>query len=209
MSNRLSRFWRQPMSRRLQSLSFRWARIMMALIHRPRLAACGTNNIVMRPLFWMPECISLGNDVLIWPGCRLEGLESESGRAGIHLADGVTIQQNCHITAAASLHIGAGTTILCDAVITDIDHRYDEIGTSVARQPIEVEPTSIGRNCFIGAGAKILAGTRLGEHCIVGANAVVRGTFPPGSVIVGIPGRIVKQYDEATKSWTTVRSQKG
>ena len=208
MSSHLMQFWRQPMSRKLQYMSFRWASVVMALIHRWRLAACGTNNIVMRPLFWMPEYITLGNDVLIWPGCRIEGLENEWSSPAIHLGDGVTIQQNCHITAAAALHIEAGTAILADAVITDIDHRYDEIGTSVVLQPIKVIPTYIGRNCFIGAGAKILAGTRLGAHCVVGANAVVRGTFPSGSVIVGIPGRIVKQYDESTKSWTTTKSEK-
>lgn len=208
MISRLLRLWNRPMSRKLQYLSFRWALVVMALIYRWRLAACGANNIVMRPLFWMPECISLGNDVLIWPGCRIEGLENEWGKPGIHFGDGVTVQQNCHITAAADLYIEAGTTILAGVVITDIDHRYDEVGTSVALQPIKVISTHIGPNCFIGAGARILAGTRLGAHCVVGANAVVRGTFPPGTVIVGIPGRIVKQYDESTKSWTTAKSER-
>jgi tetrahydrodipicolinate N-succinyltransferase len=52
----------------------------------------------------------------------------------------------------------------------------------VLYQPITMRKTSIGPNCFIGAGAKILAGTTLGRKCVVGANAVVRGDFPDFSV---------------------------
>lgn len=104
------------------------------------------------------------------------------------------------------LHIQAGSTILANVVITDIDHLYDDFGTSVIKQPIKVQPTSIGRNCFIGVGARILAGTILGEGCVVGANAVVRGTYPAGSVIVGIPGRVIRKYDLDTKCWSSTKS---
>ena len=51
----------------------------------------------------------------------------------------------------------------------------------------------IGKNCFIGCNAIILKGTVLGDGCVVGAGAVVSGTFEPGSVIVGNPGRVVKK----------------
>ena len=209
MRNRLLKFWHQPLSRKLQYLSFLWARIMMVLAYRWRMVGCGKNSVVLRPLFWTPEFISLGNDVLVWTGCRLEGLENKWGRPRIHIDNGVTIQQNCHITAATMLHIQAGSTILANVVITDIDHLYDDFGTSVIKQPIKVQPTSIGRNCFIGAGARILAGTILGEGCVVGANAVVRGTYPAGSVIVGIPGRVIRKYDLDTKCWSSTKSDEG
>jgi len=48
-------------------------------------------------------------------------------------------------------------------------------------------------------GAAIQARTVLGEQCIVGANAVVRGIFPPFSVIAGVPGRIIKRFDSTGK----------
>jgi acetyltransferase-like isoleucine patch superfamily enzyme len=153
-------------------------------------------------LFWTPEYVSLGGDVLIWPACRVEGVEI-AGRPPPHIAfgDGVTVQQNFHVTAAGELLVGAGTTILFDVMITDIDHRYEEFGARVIDQPMEVTATRIGRNCFIGSGARILAGTALGESCVVGANAVVRGLFPAGSVIAGNPARIIKRYDPALGAW--------
>lgn len=50
----------------------------------------------------------------------------------------------------------------------------------------------IGRNCFIGCNCIILKGTVLGDGCVVGAGAVVSGEFRPGAVIVGNPGREIK-----------------
>jgi acetyltransferase-like isoleucine patch superfamily enzyme len=116
------------------------------------------------------------------------------------------MQQNCHITAAGNLIIEGGTTILFDVMITDMDHRYEEFGRRVYDQPLTVMATRIGRNCFIGSGARILAGTTLGESCVVGANSVVRGSFPAGAVIAGIPGQIVRQYDAVGGTWSKVSS---
>lgn len=173
---------------------------------RIRLRACGSRTLVIRPLFWTPECISLGRDVLLWPGCRIEGIEDGGAEPHIIVGDGVTMQQNCHITAAGELSIGSGTTVLFDVMITDIDHRYEQFGVRVIDQPIAHSPTRIGANCFIGSGARILAGTRLGDSTVVGANAVVRGEYPAGVVIAGNPGRIVRRYDPATRSWIKVEA---
>jgi len=193
----------------MQYVSLRWAMLKTRLIYRPRLRACGKNSAILRPLFWTPECLSIGSEVVAWPGCRIEGIDASGGDdlTAVHIVigDGVTIQQNCHITAGGQLSIGAGTTVLCDVVITDMDHRYEQLGVRVVDQPISVRETSIGANCFIGAGAKIMAGTRLGAQCVVGANTVVRGEFPSRTVIAGSPARVVKRYDEGEQAWIRVR----
>ena len=49
----------------------------------------------------------------------------------------------------------------------------------------------IGDDCWIGSGVIFLDGARVGDGCVVGAGAVVRGHFPPRSVIVGMPARVV------------------
>ncbi len=45
----------------------------------------------------------------------------------------------------------------------------------------------IGDRVFIGANSVILPGTKIGHHSTVGALSVVRGRFPPNSLIVGAP----------------------
>ena len=47
----------------------------------------------------------------------------------------------------------------------------------------------------------------MGRHCVVGTNSVVRGHFPDYSVIVGIPAKIVKRYDEKMKQWKKTNSK--
>jgi acetyltransferase-like isoleucine patch superfamily enzyme len=204
MLNKLGFFYRLPVSRKIQYLDFLYRKVLVKVFYRLRLKSCGTGNIVQPPLFWTPECISLGSNVLIWKGCRIEGIE-RSGEVNfqpeIKLGDNVSLQQNCHITAAGQLSIGKNTTISFNVMINDTDHQYEQYGVNVLMQPLKYEKTFVGENCFIGAGAKIQAGTHLGKHCIVGANAVVRGQFPDYCVIVGVPGRIVKRLDSASGLW--------
>jgi acetyltransferase-like isoleucine patch superfamily enzyme len=205
MAGRLMHLWNQPLSRKFQYCAFLWAKLKTRYFYGWRLRSCGKGSIILRPLFWTPEFVSIGTGVLIWPGCRIEGIDlaarPDTSLPHIEIGDGVTMQQNCHITAGGELVIEAGATILFDVMITDADHQYEDFGRRVYDQPMDIVRTRIGRNCFIGSGAKILAGTILGESCVVGANSVVRGCFPAGAVIAGIPGRIVKQYDSGSRVW--------
>jgi carbonic anhydrase/acetyltransferase-like protein (isoleucine patch superfamily) len=49
--------------------------------------------------------------------------------------------------------------------------------------------------CLIGIGAKILSGARVGSGSIIGAGALVKegDQVPPGSLVLGIPGRVIRQ----------------
>lgn len=46
---------------------------------------------------------------------------------------------------------------------------------------------------IVGAGAKILGDVRVGKGCRIGANSVVTKSTPAESVVVGVPGQIVKR----------------
>ena len=204
MLNKINVFFRLSLSRKIQYLDFLYHKVLVNVFYRLRLKSCGKGNIVLPPLFWTPECISLGSNVLVWRGCRIEGIESYGGakfQPEIKFGDNVSLQQNCHITAAGELSIGRNTAILFNVMITDVDHEYEQKEVNVSMQPLKLANTFVGDNCFIGSGAKIQAGTHLGKHCIVGANAVVRGHFPDYCVIVGVPGRIVKRLDSASGLW--------
>jgi len=52
---------------------------------------------------------------------------------------------------------------------------------------------TLGDRVVVGTGAKILGAIRIGSGSRVGANAVVVKPVPPDSVVVGIPGQIVKR----------------
>ena len=51
---------------------------------------------------------------------------------------------------------------------------------------------SIGNQCFIGAGAKIIGNVTIGDNVVIGANAVVTKDIPEYSVAAGIPAKVIK-----------------
>jgi carbonic anhydrase/acetyltransferase-like protein (isoleucine patch superfamily) len=62
-----------------------------------------------------------------------------------------------------------------------------------------VHGCTVGDGCLIGMGATILNNAVIGEGSLIGAGALVTEgkVIPPGSVVMGSPGRVVKELDQA------------
>ena len=58
---------------------------------------------------------------------------------------------------------------------------------------------TIGDNTLIGMGATILNGARIGRNCLIGAGALITEgkVIPDGSLVVGAPGRVIRELDAA------------
>jgi carbonic anhydrase/acetyltransferase-like protein (isoleucine patch superfamily) len=58
---------------------------------------------------------------------------------------------------------------------------------------------TIGNNTLIGMGATVLNGARIGDNCLIGANALVTENkdIPAGSLVVGAPGKVIRELDES------------
>lgn len=52
---------------------------------------------------------------------------------------------------------------------------------------------TIGKNCFIGAGAIIIGGITIGDNVKIGAGAVVNKDVPEGCTAVGVPAKVVRR----------------
>ena len=60
-----------------------------------------------------------------------------------------------------------------------------------------VHSAHVESGCLIGIGAIILNGVRVGTGSIVGAGAVVNKDVPAGSLVVGVPGKVLRSLSEA------------
>ena len=58
---------------------------------------------------------------------------------------------------------------------------------------------TIGNRTLVGMGATILNGARIGDDCLIGAGALVTEgkEIPDGSLVIGAPGKVVRELTEA------------
>ena len=57
----------------------------------------------------------------------------------------------------------------------------------------------IGNNTLIGMGSVILNGARIGDNCLIGAGTLIteNKVIPDRSLVMGAPGKIIRQLDDA------------
>ena len=58
----------------------------------------------------------------------------------------------------------------------------------------------INENVFIGAGARILPGVSVGPNAIVAAGAIVNKDVLPGTVVGGVPARVIGSFEDLMKN---------
>jgi phenylacetic acid degradation protein len=125
--------------------------------------------------------VIIGKNCYIGPGAALRG-----DWGGIIIEDGCNVQENCII------HMFPGVTVL----LKESSH----IGHGAI-----IHGASIGRNCLVGMNSVIMDNTELGDECIVGALSFIKDgeKFPPRSLIVGNPAKIIKEVSEEMIAWKT------
>lgn len=106
---------------------------------------------------------------------------------GIEIHPGATIGPRFFIDHGMGVVIGETAEVGADVTLY---HGVTLGGTSLAKG--KRHPTLEDR-VVVGAGAKILGAITIGADSRIGANAVVVRSVPPDSVVVGVPGQIVKR----------------
>jgi carbonic anhydrase/acetyltransferase-like protein (isoleucine patch superfamily) len=98
--------------------------------------------------------------------------------------EGIEIGECTNIQDGAILHGDPGLPTILEDHVT-VGHRA------------VVHSAYIERGSLIGIGAVVLDGVRVGAGSIIGAGAVVTKDVPPLSLVVGVPGKVVRQISQA------------
>ena len=133
------------------------------------------------PTAWVaPDANVVGRVVLmakssVWFGVTIRGDNEE-----ICIGAGSNVQENCvfHTDPGCPLTIGENCTIGHKAML---------------------HGCTIGNNSLIGMGATVLNGAKIGKNCLIGAGALITEgkEIPDGSLVMGAPGKVVRELNEA------------
>jgi acetyltransferase-like isoleucine patch superfamily enzyme len=110
---------------------------------------------------------------------------------GISIGDRVGISEYAHLGGQGGIEIGNDVIFGPGVHVFSENHRFSETSRPIRDQGEERAAVVIEDDCWIGAGATILAGVRIGTGSVVGSRAVVIADVPPRSVVVGVPARLV------------------
>ncbi|MEL6493374.1 MAG: gamma carbonic anhydrase family protein [Cyanobacteria bacterium J06634_6] len=127
------------------------------------------------------------------------------------VADNATVIGNVEIAEGASIWFGAvvrgdvelirigahsnvqdGAVLHGDPTLPTVLEDYVTVGHRAV-----IHSAYIERGCLIGIGAIILNGVRVGAGSMVGAGAVVNRDVPPRSLVVGVPGKVIRPVSES------------
>lgn len=115
---------------------------------------------------------------------------------GLHaMGQGCCIQQNVGITDPCYVRLGDNVHL---TGCTLFGH---DGSVSMLRQAYNVPLDKVGKidirdNVFIGHQAIVMPGVTVGPYAIVAAGAVVTCDVPAGSVVAGVPARVIGQIEE-------------
>lgn len=102
----------------------------------------------------------------------------------IHLGERVFINFNCVFLDSAHITIGDDVLIGPSVHLYTVDHPRDP--EQRARGECYARPIEIGKNVWIGGGAKVLPGITIGDNAIIGANVVVTRNVAKNERYLGI-----------------------
>ena len=123
--------------------------------------------------------VKIGKNSSVWYNAVIRG-----DRGPIVIGKNSNIQDNCVIHCADNLLTSLGDNV--------------SIGHGAILHGCQIED-----NVLIGMNATVLDGAKIGKNSVVGAGALVTGgkEFPENSLILGVPGKVVKQLtpEEAEK----------
>ncbi|MDB4439111.1 transferase hexapeptide repeat family protein [bacterium] len=129
--------------------------------------------------------VIIGKNVYIGPGAAIRG-----DWGGIVIEDGCNVQENC------TLHMFPG-------VIMTLQE-----GAHIGHGAI-IHGAQIGKNVMIGMNSVIMDEAEIGENSIVGALSFVKAKtiIPPGSLVVGNPGKVIKELSDEMIAWKSKGTQ--
>jgi len=174
-----------------------WGNLKAASVRRRAIGRMSTVSRKIKVVGW--DRLRIGSYTTI---CDDTWFVANHQQSSICIENHVCIATRNFFTCGSRIIVGDFTLTAPDCLFLGAHHDYSNPKIAQIAAPVTKNGIiDIGVNCSIGGGAIVLANSRIGHGSIVGAGAVVRGTFPAFSLLVGNPARIIKRFNPIDSVW--------
>ncbi|PAE17037.1 maltose acetyltransferase [Virgibacillus sp. 7505] len=136
----------------------------------------------------------------IGEGCYIEPpLHANWGGNHVHFGKNVYANFNLTLVDDTHIYVGDYTMIGPNVTIATAGHPiWPELREEAYQFNV---PVTVGRNCWIGAGAILLPGISVGDNTVIGAGSVVTKDIPSNVVAIGNPCRVLREITDHDKEY--------
>lgn len=109
----------------------------------------------------------------------------------------LTILDTCPVTIGDNVMCGPNTSLVTPFHPLLPDQRNARLQKDGKIADIEYgAPITIGDNCWLASNVTVCPGVTIGKNCVIGAGSVVTKDIPDNSLVLGVPGRVVRKITE-------------
>ena len=132
-------------------------------------------TVFLAPDVWIIGSVELGERVNVWTGTVIRGDDDT-----VVIGKRTTILEHCLIEAPTGMPVRIGEDVI-------LSHGA------------VVHGAQIGDRAVVAIRATVLDGAKIGEDSIIGSGALVspRTEIPAGKLVLGVPGKVVRDVEEA------------
>ncbi len=115
---------------------------------------------------------------------------------GLKMGNNSAIGDYTHFGAPGGIEIGNDVIMGSYISFHSENHNFSNTNKLIREQGVSHLGITLGNNIWVGAKVTFLDGCKIGDNSVVAAGAVVKGQFPPNSVIGGVPAKIIKTIEK-------------
>lgn len=109
----------------------------------------------------------------------------------------LAILDTCPVTIGNNVMCGPGVTLATPLHPLLAEQRNPRKQNDGKFTDIEYgAPITIGDNCWLASNVTVCPGVTIGDNCVIGAGAVVTKDIPDDSLVLGVPGHVVRKLTE-------------
>ena len=136
----------------------------------------------------------------IGEGCYIEP-PFHANFGGKHVHFGKNIYANFNLTLVDDTHIYVGDYTMFGPNVT-VATAGHPILPELRKEGYQYNASiTIGKNCWIGAGAIILPGITIGDNVVIGAGSIVTKDIPSNVIAVGNPCKVLREVNDQDKQY--------